>query len=522
MNRRNFIKKSALSLPLTIGGFEVAAAYGKEWSWLNKISMDSDKVLVLIQLNGGNDGLSTFIPLDQYSNLFNARENIIIPEMDLLAVDGVDDLRFHPGLKEMQSLFNQEKMGIVQNVGYPNPNKSHFRSTDIWTSASDSSTIENTGWLGRYVEKIHPDFPDNYPNDENPDPLAITIDTLVSATCQGSQVNMSFAIANLDKLSQLTTQENPSEIPDNAYGNELKFIMQSIEQSNAYGQVINAAADKGNNLSELYPDTKLGDQLRVVAKLISGGLRTKIYVVKLGGFDTHDAQSDTNNPLIGKFASLMTELSQSVGAFIDDINKLGVAERVVALTFSEFGRRITSNDSYGTDHGEAAPLMIFGNLVNPIIHGENAMIPEKATSQDNLEWKIDFRSVYGSLLMDLFDMTETDARAIVATDFEYIKLIGKPKNEVVLRTQNLRYFSLEQNYPNPVRDLTTIDFSSRGMQLKMDLYDMNGKHVMNLIDEKMGKGIHSHVMDLGTLRSGRYFYQLREGSQTLTKKLIKK
>ncbi len=521
MNRRNFIKKSALSLPLTVGGFEVAAAYGSKWNWLNDLNGDNDNVLVLIQLNGGNDGLSTFVPIDQYSKLFNARQNILIPESSLLTIDGVDDLKLHPSLKEMQSLFNKEKMGILQNVGYPNPNKSHFRSTDIWTSGSASDVIENTGWLGRYLGKIHPEFPENYPNESFPDPLAITIDTLVSNTCQGSNVNMSFAIANLNKLSQLTTQDNPTEIPDNAYGNELKFIMQSIEQSNAYGEVISQAAEKGNNLSELYPDFKLAEQLRVVARLISGGLRSKIYIVKLGGFDTHDAQVETNDPMTGRYTALMNELSQSVGAFMDDINKLGVGDRVVAMTFSEFGRRIKANDSLGTDHGEAAPVMVFGNKVNPTIHGENPEIPDDVSSQDNLEWKIDFRAVYGSLLIDLFDMSQTDASSVVGTDFEYIKLIGKPIFENVLRTQNLRNFKLSQNYPNPVRDITTIDFSSRGMHVSLQLYDIKGNMIMQILDQNLPKGIHSHEVDLSTLPAGNYFYKLKEGDKTLSKKLVK-
>lgn len=522
MDRRSFIKKSALSLPVAVGGFEVAAAQGSKWNWLQNLDDSNENVLVLIQLNGGNDGLNTFIPLDQYDNLFKVRENIIIPESDLLAIEGVDDLRFHPGLNEIKTLFDEEKMGIVQNVGYPNPNKSHFRSTDIWTSASDSDVIENTGWLGRYIAQDHPEYPEGYPNEENPDPLAITVDSIVSNTCQGPSINNSFAVANLNRFTQLTTTDSTDEIPDNAYGDELKFIEQSIEQSNAYGKVIESAATKGNNLSDKYPNLKLADQLKVVAKLISGGLKTKIYIVKLGGFDTHDTQVDDGNPLTGRHMDLMQHLSQSVNAFIDDVNLLGVGDRVTAITFSEFGRRIKSNDSFGTDHGEAAPLMVFGNKVNPTIHGENPKIDPAVGPKDNLEMKVDFRSVYASLLMDLFDVNESDARSIVYPDFEYIKLIGKPFLENPLKTQNLRFLSLAQNYPNPVEELTTIEFSSRGMHLLLELYDLEGRKIMTISNEKLAKGKHVRQINLSQLKRGYYLYQLKEGDKTLTKKLMKK
>lgn len=522
MNRRSFIKKSALSLPITLGGFEVAAAQGNKWDWVRSLDPNNENVLVLVQLNGGNDGLNTFIPLDQYDTLFNVRKNIIIPEMNLLPIQGVDDLRLHPGLEEIQHLFNQEKMGIVQNVGYPNPNKSHFRSTDIWTSASDSDVIENTGWLGRYITHNHPEYPEGYPNETNPDPLAITIDTIVSNTCQGPSVNSSFAVNNLNRFSELSTSGILDNIPDNAYGSELQFIEQSIKQSNQYGKVIETAANKGNNLSQAYPDLKLADQLKIVAKLISGGLKTKIYIVKLGGFDTHDTQVDANNPLTGRHADLMRHLSQSIGAFMDDINLLGLGDRITAMTFSEFGRRIRSNDSYGTDHGEAAPLMVFGNNVNPIIHGENPEIDPQVGQGDSLTMKIDFRSVYASLLMDLFDLPESDARSIVYQDFKYIKLIGKSTLVKPLRTENLKYFTLKQNYPNPVKDSTTIEFSSRGMHILMELYNLDGRKIMTMTDERLPKGNHIQSVDLSDLPKGAYFYQLREGEKTITKKLIKK
>ncbi|MFY0605370.1 MAG: DUF1501 domain-containing protein [Cyclobacteriaceae bacterium] len=522
MKRREFIKKTALSVPVTIGGMNIAAAEGKDWDWLRLVSENNNNVLVLIQLNGGNDGLNTIVPVDQYSNLFKARENILIPESNLLTLDGLDTIKFHPSMVEMQKLFNEEKMEIIQNVGYPNPNKSHFRSTDIWNSGSDSDVIDNTGWMGRYMEYQHPSFPEGYPNEATPDPLAITVDSLVSSTCQGSSSNMSFAVKNLNSFSELDESSASTTIPNNHYGNELKFVIESVKQANLYGKIIDSAAQKGNNLSEKYPEnSKLADQLRIVANLISGGLQTKVYVVKLGGFDTHDTQVDEGNLIAGRHGALLTELSEGIAAFNDDLQLLGLNERVVSMTFSEFGRRIASNYSLGTDHGEAAPMMLFGDKVRPVVQGDNPVIPDSVGVKDNVPMQIDFRSIYGSILMDWFDIDESVAREVVHPDFEYIPLIRKPDEF----TESLGFnksFGLKQNYPNPAHDYTMIDFKSRGGFVTLELFDNAGKKVMTPIQKTLTRGVHTIKVDLSSLDAGVYHYVLKEGSMKKSMQFIKR
>ncbi|NJL14192.1 MAG: hypothetical protein HC913_15065, partial [Microscillaceae bacterium] len=186
MNRRQFLTRAlpAATLPFLVGGLPVYAhtqtALTRLWP---KKTNANDRVLVLIQLNGGNDGLNTFVPIDQYARLANARPRLLLPENQLHKINPAQG--FHPAMATFRQLFQEGKLGIVQDVGYPYPNFSHFRSTDIWTSASDSDQIITSGWVGRYLAQLHPDYPDAYPNSTYPDPLALTIGPIVSATCQG-------------------------------------------------------------------------------------------------------------------------------------------------------------------------------------------------------------------------------------------------------------------------------------------------------------------------------------------------
>jgi len=214
-----------------------------------------------------------------------------------------------------------------------------------------------------------------YPNDDAPDPLAITVGSLVSNTCQGPVVNMSIPVDNLTSFDQLTG-ETDDTLPDTAYGNELGFIRESIRQTNAFNTVLSEAVKKGSNKVN-YPsksENKLAFQLGIVAKLISSGLKTRVYVVNLGGFDTHSGQVDLSDNTMGKHASLLKKLSESVHLFMEDLEVQKLQDRVVAMTFSEFGRRIKSNESSGTDHGEAAPMFFFGSKVNPMVFGSNPVI----------------------------------------------------------------------------------------------------------------------------------------------------
>jgi uncharacterized protein (DUF1501 family) len=309
MKRRTFIKRSsAASVPVLLGGVNVSALNSPMFNMLNT---DSDKVLVLIQLDGGNDGLNMLIPKDQYANLSQVRQNVIVPENTIL--DLTDTLGFHPSMSDLKNVFDNGKLNIIQSAGYPNQNRSHFRSRDIWSSGSAADEYLNSGWLGRYFESMYAGFPTGYPNAENPDPFAITIGSQVTQTCEGSGGNFSMALVDPDNLSALATPINGT-LPDSCFGDQVEFLIDSIVQTNAYNDVIQTANDNGANLSTKYEDDdSLASKLKIVAKLIAGGLKTKVYVVNLGGFDTHALQVDGSDPTTGDHAELLSSLSKSFG-----------------------------------------------------------------------------------------------------------------------------------------------------------------------------------------------------------------
>ena len=469
-----------------------------------------ERILVLVQLNGGNDGLNTIIPLDQYANLSKARSNILIPENKVLKLNNETGL--HPRMSGIKKLFDEEKIGVVQSVGYPDPNLSHFRSTDIWTTASASDEVLRTGWLGRYLQDLHPEYPEGYPNEEIEDPLAVTVGSIVSSTCQGPVVNMGMAISDPNVFNPLLTS-GESEVPETPYGHELAFLRNSMLQTNQYLKVIQAAAEKGSNKYQGYPArgaNKLADQLKIVAQLISGGLKTKIYVVNLGGFDTHANQvaaNDVENG--GRHASLLAQLSTAIEVFQKDLQQLGIEEKVLGLTFSEFGRRIISNASLGTDHGAAAPLVVFGSRVNPWIHGNNPIISEWVGNKENVPMQYDFRSVYGSVLQDWFGADEAMIRELLFEDYQHIPLINT--NTVSNNDDlGLEVFKLMPNYPNPFRSNTMIPFTLKERaKVQLVVFDAVGKEIRVPMERTLPPGKHEVKLEGEQLSAGKYFAQLR-------------
>lgn len=518
MKRRKFLHTAgtAISFPLLFKGMSVSAM--TQSPLFNAINTEDDRVLVLIQLNGGNDGLNTIIPLDQYENLMNARANIIIPETSILNIS--DTVGFHPNMAALQNLYQDGKMGIVQSVGYPNQNRSHFRSKDIWTSASPSEAFWNTGWMGRYFDTLHPSFPEGYPNESFPDPIAITIGSSVSETCQGLATNYSLTLKDPFSLSPLSEGEG-SEVPDTPYGEELQFLRTTISQTNAYGEVIVAAAEGGTTMVE-YPDgNKLAQALKNVSLLISGGLKTKIYIVDLGGFDTHANQVIQGDPTIGEHADLLSYLSEAISLFQQDMEQQGLSERVLGMTFSEFGRRIKSNDSLGTDHGTAAPLIVFGGCANLQIMGDNPDIAEEVAHNEGVPMQFDFRDVYGSVLLDWFKVEEETVKALIHEDFQYLPVLIDCNPQTTSQREEF-YNTIETDcFPNPFRNTTTIRFSTSGEDVRLSIFDTLGQERKILVQKRLAAGEHQVRLEAQDLAPGSYFYRLQLDGKQKTKRIIK-
>lgn len=428
MKRRDFFKRTVpvVTLPAFLNGWSLSAWAQSPLLQGIGVSNDNDRVLVLIQLSGGNDGLNTVIPIDQYDLYQAARTNIAIPQEKILRLNGFDQTGLNPAMTAIQNLFNDGKIKIVQAVGYPNPNFSHFRATDIWLSGSDSDKIVETGWAGRYLEKEYPGFPTNYPNSNMTDPLAIQVGGILSPALQGPVNSMGMAITNPSSFYALLNDKLPVADSDTRAGDQLAYIRQLSVITDKYSTVIKNAAQKIKTQSSLYPaqgKNQLADQLKIVARLIAGGLKTKVYMVSMGGFDTHSKQTDGTDTTIGTHAKLLERLSEAVNVFMTDINELGAGDRVLGMTFSEFGRRIKSNASGGTDHGSAAPVFLFGNGVDPGILGKNPTMPSTANVKDNIDMQHDFRSLYTSILEKWFMIGEPESQAVMLKDFDSLAIV---------------------------------------------------------------------------------------------------
>ncbi|MEP6749918.1 MAG: DUF1501 domain-containing protein [Bacteroidota bacterium] len=426
MKRRKFLQQTitGVILPSFLGGIPLKALAGTPLVHSLRNYMSEDRVLVLIQLAGGNDGLNTVIPFDQYSAYTAARTNIALPEDKVLKLNGFDATALNPNMVEIQQLFNDGKLGIVQAVSYPKPNFSHFRATDIWMTGADSDKILNTGWAGRFLNDVYKGFPANYPNTAMPDPLAIQVGSVVSSTFQGPAFTMGLAISNPSSFYNLI--EGKVNVDSNTrWGEQLDYIELMSQKTDQYAGVIKAAALKVTQQSTKYPaagKNPLADQLKIVARLIAGGLKTKVYMVNTGSFDTHAKQTEMDTTT-GTHAKLLQRVSEAIGAFMDDLQFLQVQDKVMGMTFSEFGRRIKSNASGGTDHGAAAPVFYFGHAIKSGIIGTNPIIPPNATVNDNVPMQTDFRSIYATVLNNWFGLEQNDVQAVLGAQFANLPLV---------------------------------------------------------------------------------------------------
>ncbi len=522
MKRRDFLQTAAAATAGTtlLSGFPIGAyGYSAELAALTNAATATDKVLVIVQLQGGNDGLNMIIPLDQYPALMNARSNIALPQSQVLPLTTATGI--HPAMATAQQLYLNGKLGVVQSVGYPNPNFSHFRATDIWTSGSDSGVTWTTGWGGRYLDGEFPGYPTGYPSTQNPDPLAISIGSVVSNCVQGPSVNMGMAIASTSSFYQLLSG-GVATAPNTPAGHELTFIRQVVSQTQVYTATIQAAAGRARNLSALYPaagQNSLADQLKIVAQLVAGGLSTRIYVCQFGGFDTHTLQVPvTGSTTTGTHAALLGKVADAINAFQDDLRLLRVEDRVVGMTFSEFGRRIKSNSGLGTDHGAAAPLIVFGSKANPLVHGPNPTLPANAGVNDNVAMQFDFRSIYTSILKDWFQVPPATLTTLFGQSFPYVPVI-KPNALATTAATAVADFSV---YPNPsAGGPATLAFTSEGGVVQVVVFDGLGREVRRPVAGRtLGTGPQQVPLDLRGLAPGAYHCTVREGSRSSSQLVV--
>lgn len=522
MQRRNFLKQTIQGaiLPSLMGGLSV-----KAWAdspLLRSLSgADNDHVLVLIQLAGGNDGLNTIIPLEFYSDYSRIRTNIAIPENRVLALNNNLKSGLHPSLTGMQQMYNEEQLCAIQAVGYPSPNGSHFRSMDIWLTGADTDQYLSTGWAGRYLNHQFPNYPVGFPNETMPDPLALQIGSVLSPVFLSPTGFDALAIdESLNFYDLIDAIQDPA--PNTPSGVELTYLRTVARQTNKYAEVIKAAAAKVTQQSAYPADNYLAAQLKAVAKLVAGGLKTKIYMVGMGGFDTHAGQVNGGNPLTGNHSGLLKQVSEAITAFSKDLKFLGVSNRVLGMTFSEFGRRMQSNGSLGTDHGAAQPVFLFGESVKQGVLGKNPVIPANTQAVDNVPMQYDFRSVYSTILRDWFCLPPNDVETVLLKNYQYLPVIKSTACNMDMQELNNLGDNLIINYPNPFTSSTTITFKTTGGHTLVQVFDTTGKRIAILIDKVYdAAGTYSVSFDSGALASGVYYARLQNGPLQQVRPMLK-
>ena len=503
MNRKEFLQQ----LSLLSGGvaFGMSGVPVKAFAH-NPFAVDMEatngKVLVLVQLAGGNDGLNTVIPFES-SVYYNKRANIAIQKEKVLALSS--QMGLNPGMTALKELYDNGKMTIVQNVGYASPNRSHFRSTDIWLTGSDANEMLDEGWAGRYLTKLYPGFPVQIPEQ----PMAVqlgSVESLLIQTDLGSTGVVFSNPTNFYNLVTGTTVDN-EPVPATLAGDELKFMRQIATQSVAYSDIIKKKWDAAVKNVSPYPTTGLGNQLKIVGELIGGGLQTPIYLTTIGGFDTHANQVVANATETGTHANLLKTVSDAVAAFQKDLEKRGLADKVVVMTFSEFGRRVTQNGTMGTDHGSAAPLFVIGNGVRGGLLGKNPNLNDLDSNGD-IKFEYDFRQVYTAILQDHLGVEAEVVKAIMGNkDFTALPIFKMSTGTVVVGNQD---FTFEQNAANPFSLYTSVVYSlKKPMDVKVVLYDMLGRELLILREGNLAAGVYTEFIEGTRLVPGHYLCAMK-------------
>lgn len=520
MKRRDFVRNLALvsaGTPVLLNKMNVQSI-GKKLFTVAK--NNEDRVLVIIRMNGGNDGLNTVIPRDQYANLTIQRNNVLIPETDVLEL--TTEVGLHPKMTGMKTMFDSGSLGIIQNVGYPEQNRSHFRSMDIWTSGLIDSPAD-TGWLGRHFDNEYPGYPNGYPNGTHPDPFAISLGYEVSATCQGLMANFSHAVNDPFDVYNLSSG---GAINDGTYyGDHMEYLTTLINQANAYGQQVNDAANAGTgSLASLYDLTNpLAQQLRYVAQMIDGGLQTNVYILNVNGFDTHNAQVSTTSTVEGDHATLLERISDAVASFQADIEQMNHQERVAGMTFSEFGRQIASNASLGTDHGDAAPMFLFGSCLNTNIMGNNPTVTDTIVNQAGIPLEYDFRDIYASILKDWFGVPTSEIQSFFEHTVQYYPILGACNVGIEEEDPTAIGLTVDKAivYPNPASTNAKIRFVAENEWVKVDVFDIQHRKVLAVYDGNLSQGEHNIPMEIHELPAGEYIVQIKKESGLVHSKLVK-
>lgn len=534
MKRRNFLKifPAAGVTPFVVNGFPMRPFANSKIARIMAACEDvEERVLVLIQLKGGNDGLNMLIPVQQYDLYAALRPSIRIPDSGTekyIDLDNTlptpDKVGLHPVMTGMKDLYDKGWASIVQGVGYQDMNGSHFKGTDLWLSGGDGTPEKNSipsGWMGRALQAMYPDV-EGVPTTDMPDPLGIQIGDpnpslgFHTETQHQNVINLSGQDpAGFYSLIQTIGGAPMLNVPDSEYGVEIAYI-QGVENSlSQYAQRISDTFNAGSNAITYPQDNNLANQLKTIARLISGGCKTKIFLCSMGGFDTHGAQVIENQTTTGTHANLLKNFSDAVKFFFDDLDALGIADQVTACTFSEFGRCARENGSLGSDHGTLAPMFLFGKDIKAGVNGTNPNLGVLTQDNQLQDMQFDYRQVFTTLLQDWlgannFVLEQTmfegftkipavDPAFVVSPDcyFGTTSVFDPYKGQRPLAV-----------YPNPAAISVEVTFQSQAdFDARLTLHSLGGS-LISATSERVQTGSNLFYMDVASLSSGPYFIRL--------------
>jgi uncharacterized protein (DUF1501 family) len=399
--RRDFLKTSVLASSLL---FVPKFLHALDRQGVARLGNSNGRRLVVIQLGGGNDGLNTIVP---YRNdlYYKARPTLGLREQSgILTLN--DELALNPNMTKLKALYDDGRMGVLNSVGYPNPDRSHFRSMDIWQSGSASDQVVTTGWLGRYLDSNCAECQVPY--------NGVEVDDTLSLAMKGTR-RKGLALKNPEKFHQITQNQFIAQVSgEKAPGSgasEMDYLYKTLAETSSSADYLYQTS-KVYKSAVTYPNTEFGKNLKTTAELINSGIETRVFYVSLSGFDTHVRQQEQQGKLLG-------DLSNGLAAFAEDLQKSGQFDSTLVMTFSEFGRRVQQNASNGTDHGTANNIMLLGGALRQ--KGILNAAPDLANlDQGDLRYQLDFRSVYATVLRDWLG---ADDKAILGSEFERLSVI---------------------------------------------------------------------------------------------------
>lgn len=522
MNRRKFIKNTSAGIAALSIAPKFLNAVPQKKIIRNEELLDNanDRIMIIVELFGGNDGLNTILPYEQEDEYRRLRQNLFIPKEFALRF-GTSDLYFNAALAEnihndgFLRMFDEGRLAIVQGIGYDSPTQSHFRSRDIWHSGINSTDPDENlleGWVGRFIASKLSNYPDNIPEQ----PIAISIGSSVPLIFKSNIGDMGISLYSPESFAEtgmgLKPQFNRFPAPESSYyQKEFNFIHVIAEQSELYSKAVYEAYNLGKAKITVDYSSGLSQGFRIISSLIAGGLKTQIYYLNLSGFDSHAQQMQADYR--GAHAALLSSLATAVSEFTDDAVRQGFHHRVAGMTISEFGRRAYDNGSRGTDHGAASMQFVFGGS-DAVLEGGYYRVEGKPNLFDldqygNLRHDYDFRRIYTDFLETWLGGSKDDTKNVLGEQFISLGILKSGGSSVNNSFNNDTALKV---YPNPVLNKSKIYVEiKRFMYVEISIFNLKGFKVSDVYKGFSEAGIYE--FDLNINHTGTYIAAIFAGKK---------